>query len=279
MGTQVLFYESAVQLSSERHRDWSIKKGTDYSFAKHVNAVPLTAVEFAKAALEYAIVFANSGDTVMPTVILGIQNKQNLYLNADGTWQAKYIPAFVRRYPFIFSRTPDDTKFALCLDESFSGCNQEGLGERLFDAQGTRTEYLGNVLDFLRQYQGQFQLTEAFGKKLKELNLLEPMHAKIRLKSGQQMSIGGFMAINRERLKALPADKLAELMQSNELELMYIHMQSMGHFSDMVNRLSETEAEEGSERPTISPAVKPAAEAEEPESEKENKKTATAAKK
>jgi hypothetical protein len=279
MSTQLLFYETAVQLSSERHRDWSIKKGTDYSFAKHVNAVPLTAVEFAKAAMEYAIVFAGTGDTVMPAIILGVQNNQNLYINTDGAWNAKYIPAFVRRYPFVFSRTQDATKFVLCLDESFSGCNQTGLGERLFDAQGTRTEYLGNVLNFLQQYQGQFQLTEAFCKKLQELNLLEPMHAQITLKTGQQMGLTGFMAISRDRLKALPADKLAELAQNNELELMYIHLQSMGHFSDMVSRLAGTVGEEQvSDRPTISPAIKPALEAGEKESEKGQKKAATSAK-
>jgi len=279
MATQLLFYETAVQVSSDRHRDWSIKKVTDYSFAQHVNAVPLTAVEFAKAATEYAIVFTGTAEHVMPAVILGVKNKQNLYLNADGTWQAKYVPAFVRRYPFVFSRTKDGTQFVLCLDESFSGCNQQGLGERLFDAEGSRTTYLEQVLNFLQQYQGQFQLTEAFCKKLTELNLLEPMQAQVTLKSGEQMSLTGFMAINRDRLKALPGEKLAELAQTNELELMYIHLQSMNHFSDMVSRLSGTMAEgKSAERPTISPAVKPAAEAEEKEAEKDKKKAATATK-
>ena len=69
MSTQLLFYETTEQVSSERHRDWSVKKGTDYSFAKQANAVPLTTVEFAKAAAEYAIVFTGTGDHVMPAVI------------------------------------------------------------------------------------------------------------------------------------------------------------------------------------------------------------------
>ncbi len=273
MGTQLLFYETAVQLSSERHRDWSIKKGTDYTFAQHVNAVPLTAVEFANAAREYAIVFTGTAEQVMPAVILGVQNKQNLYLKADGTWQAKYIPAFVRRYPFVFSRTKDEKKFVLCLDESFSGCNQQGLGERLFDAQGSRTEYLENVLNFIKQYQGQFQLTEAFCKKLTDLNLLETMKAQITLKSGEKVSLAGFMGISRDRLKALPAEKLAEFAQTNELELMYIHLQSMGHFTDMVSRLAGTIPQEeqamGAENSTGQPS---------PENPKKIKKTVTTGK-
>lgn len=275
MATQLLFYETAVQLSNEQHRDWSIKKGTDYSFAKNVNAVPLTAIEFAKAAAEYAIVFTGTAENVMPAVILGVQNNQNLYLDSDGTWKAKYIPAFVRRYPFVFSRTKDGQKFALCLDESFSGCNQNGLGERLFDTQGSRTQYLDNVLNFLQQYQGQFQLTEAFCKKLTELNLLEPMQAQITLKTGQQMALTGFMAINRDRLKGLAGEKLAELARTNELELMYIHLQSMGHFTNMVSRLAGTVAEEDSGDDSAPPQIKPASGKE---TEKGKKKAATAAK-
>jgi hypothetical protein len=201
-----------------------------------------------------------------------------LYVNADGTWQAKYIPAFVRRYPFVFSRTKDGKTFILCIDETFSGCNQTGLGERLFDSQGSRTEYLQNVLNFAQQYQGQFQLTEAFCKKLTELNLLEPMQAQVTLKTGQQMALTGFMAINRDRLKALPGEKLAELAQTNELELIYIHLQSMGHFTDMVSRLAGTVTDDshgedtGAQVPQASP--KPTTK----ESEKGKKKPATALK-
>ena len=248
MGTQLLFYETAVPVNSERHREWSIKKGADYSFTKHVNAVPLTAIEFGKAAVEYPIVFTKAGDSIMPAVILGVQPKQNLYLNQDGTWQAKYIPAFVRRYPFVFSRTKDGKMFTLCLDEAFTGCNQDGQGERLFDSLGTRTEYLGNVLKFLQEYQGQFQLTDTFCKKLQELDLLEPMQAQLKLKSGQQIGLTGFMAISRDRLKKLAGEKLAELAQSNELELMYIHLQSMNHLSSIGERFASTMSDGAADR-------------------------------
>ena len=95
MSTQLLIYEKAVTVTNQRHRDWSIKKGTDYTFAKHVNAVPLTAVEFSAAAAEYAIVFTGTAEANMPAVILGMRDRQNLYLNEDGTWRAKYLPAFI----------------------------------------------------------------------------------------------------------------------------------------------------------------------------------------
>jgi hypothetical protein len=238
MSTQLLIYEKAMPVTNQRHRDWSIKKGTDYTFAKHVNAVPLTAVEFSAAASEYAIVFTGTGEAIMPAVILGMRDRQNLYLNEDGSWRAKYLPAFIRRYPFVFSNSDEGKRFALCLDEAFSGCNQAGLGERLFDAEGSRTQYLDGVLNFLQQYQGQFQLTQTFCKKLHDLDLLEPMQAQIALPTGEKIALAGFMAVNRDRLKKLSGEKLAELVQANELELIYIHLQSIRNISVMADRLS-----------------------------------------
>ena len=216
MSTQLLIYEKAVPVTSQRHRDWSIKKGTDCTFAKHVNAVPLMAVEFGPAAVEYAIVFAGSGDTLMPAVILGMRDRQNVYVTEEGNWKAKYVPAFVRRYPFVFSSADEGKRFVLCLDEAFTGCNQDGLGERLFDAEGNRTQYLEGVLNFLQQYQGQFQLTQAFCKKLQTLDLLEPMQAQVTVPAGERLRLTGFMAVTRDRLKKLSGEQLAELAQSNE---------------------------------------------------------------
>jgi hypothetical protein len=102
MSTQLLIYERAVPLSSQRHKGWSVKTGADYAFARQVNSVPLVAVEFPHAAAEYSIVFAGKDETMMPIAILGMRDNENLYLNETNGWKAKYIPAFIRRYPFVF---------------------------------------------------------------------------------------------------------------------------------------------------------------------------------
>jgi hypothetical protein len=272
MSTQLLIYEKAVTVTNQRHRDWSIKKGTDYTFAKHVNAVPLTAVEFAAAAAEYAIVFTGTAETIMPAVILGMRDRQNLYLNEDGSWRAKYLPAFIRRYPFVFASSDEGKRFTLCLDEAFSGSNQVGLGERLFDAQGTRTQYLEGVLNFLQQYQGQFQLTQAFCKKLHELDLLEPMRAQITVPTGEKIALTGFMAVNRDRLKKLTGEKLTELVQTNELELIYIHLQSLRNVSVMADRLSGSLSPDGQAESAGESTAQPSPDATDKRADKGKKK-------
>src|SRR5262245_19999312 len=77
------------------------------------------AAEFSSAALEYAIVFGDKGDVVMPVAVLGVRTDENLYVTMQGGWQAKYIPAFVRRYPFVFFSRDEGKTFTLCIDEAF----------------------------------------------------------------------------------------------------------------------------------------------------------------
>jgi hypothetical protein len=240
MATQLLIYERAVPVSQQRHRDWSIKTGTDYGFAGKVNSVPLVGAEVTVAAQSYPIVFAGNDADLVPVVLLGVRDGENLFVKSDGTWDAKYIPAFVRRYPFVFSSSDDGSTFTLCLDEDFSGVNTEGNGERLFDTAGERTQYLNNVLNFLQVYQAQFQRTQALCRKLADLDLFEPMQAQVRLKSGQQLTLGGFKVVNRDKLRALPADTLGELAKADELEIIYAHLASLRNFGAMVERMGAT---------------------------------------
>ena len=66
MPKQLMIYERAVPISNERHRDWSVKTGANYTFARGINSVPLVAAEFTTAATEFAIVFAGEGEAIFP---------------------------------------------------------------------------------------------------------------------------------------------------------------------------------------------------------------------
>lgn len=242
MTKQLLFYEHVVPLSTQRHRDWSLERRSDYEFAGHTNSVPLAAAEFPAAASEYVIIFTGTGEAVNPSIILGLKPDENLYLEKQGKWNARYIPAFVRRYPFVFSENKAEGKFMLCIDEQYAGWNQEGHGKGLFDSNAERTAYLNNILKFLQDYQVQYNRTQAFCQKLKALDLLEPMTARFKLPSGDKAALTGFMAIDKDRLKALSSETLEELSRSGELELMYVHLQSLRNLGSMLARVSGDDA-------------------------------------
>jgi len=250
--TQLLFYENVAPVSPQRHADLSIER-KDFGFASKVNSVPLTAVEIPAASMEYTIVFAGNEEAVAPVVVLGLEGGKNLYVKEDGTWNAKYIPAFVRRYPFVFSQAEDKQTFTLCLDEGWDGCNREGRGDPLFDDKQEKTQYLDRMLEFLKEYQKHFTLTQNYCKKIKELGLLEPMKAEFTLPGGEKRALGGFMAVNRAKLKELPPEKLAELVKSDELELTYCHLLSLNNFRQMAERASVPGAPPAAAPPAAAP--------------------------
>lgn len=243
MTRQLLIYESAVPVSAARHREASIEPGAGYAFSAVVNAVPMMAVELPFAASEYAIVFTAAGEDVLPAAVLGVRDGQNLYLTVQGQWKARYVPAFIRRYPFVFSNSADGKTLTLCVDESYPGFNRSGKGNRLFADDGKPTEYVEQVLKFLQEYQAHFERTRAFGRRIKDLGLLDAMQAEVSTPAGEKLKLGGFLAVNRDKLNALPGDALASLASKGELELLYLHLQSMRNFNDVKDKLADALAD------------------------------------
>ena len=97
-------------------------------------------------------------------VILGARAGENLYVKEDGGWNASYLPAFIRRYPFMFSASEDGKTFTLCVDEAFQGLNYLGKGPAAVLAGGKQTPYVDNVLKFLQEYRAQFLRTQRFAR-------------------------------------------------------------------------------------------------------------------
>jgi hypothetical protein len=215
----------------------SVELSDSFAFSAEVNAVPLMAVEFPRAAAEYAIVFTAEGENLMPAVILGVRNAQNLYLSPDSRWKAEYIPAFVRRYPFVFS-SGDGKSLTLCIDESHPGVNRGGKGNALFGTDKKPTPYVEKVLEFLKEFQIQFERTRQFCQRIKELQLLEPMQANVTTPQGEKIALGGFLGVNRGRLRQLSGEQLEKLVKTDELELLYLHLASLRNFTDFKDRLA-----------------------------------------
>jgi SapC len=234
MTKQLQFYERIAPISAQRHLNWCIDKRPDYAYASHSNAVPLMAAEFGAAALAYTIVFLSNEEGPTPVVLLGLNSEENLYLEDGHCWKARYIPAFVRRYPFVFSRSEDGNIYTLCIDEGFEGCNQEGRGEALFDVSGAGSDYLNDTMQFVTSYQQQIARTNAYCEKLQELELLEEMTATFQLPSGDKAQVNGFLAVDQEKLRRLPGNTLQELASNGFLELIYAHLLSMRNFAELL---------------------------------------------
>lgn len=242
MTKQLMIYETAVPLSSEAHRDLYVKIEPDLRFAADINSVPIVAAEFQRAGADLPLVFAGEGEAIFPVAVLGLEQGHNAFLNDEGLWTASYVPAFLRRYPFVFSRTEgenEDAKFTLCIDDTYPGVNTDGRGERLFDADGARTQYLEGILRFATEYQSQFETTQTFARRLETLDLLEPSEATVTRPDGTTSSLTGFRTVNLEKLRKLDDAEALDLLRTGGMELCYRQAASLANLSRIGSKSGE----------------------------------------
>ncbi len=235
-----LFYKKVVPLNKEVHGDLYIEKVEGYSHTKETNSIYIAAIEFLQTSREYPIVFAKGQDEkIFPVALLGLEKDQNLFVNKEGKWLADYIPAYVRRYPFILAKVDEkQNNFTVCVDESFSGFNTAKEGVALFDDKGEQQQVLKQAVDFLKDYQTHVQLTTLFCENLSKLDILEPMQANIERATGEKTTMGGFMGVNRKKLKELKPVKLAELLKSDQMELIFAHLASLSNINSLMKRIA-----------------------------------------
>lgn len=229
MTKQLMFYEQVVPINHGRHGRWSVAQDRNNSgFAAGSMAAPLMTAEFLSAAVEYPIVFAKGSAGYAPMVMLGIENGKSLFVDADGKWTGRYIPAFIRRYPFVFAQSGDKSQFTLCIDETYSGCDPDGReGQRLYGDDGQPAPTLQRALEFTRSFEVENRRTGEFCRLLEENNLLDPMNAQIAMPNGAKRSLTGFAVVSRERLKALEGEVLSDFFRRDVLELIYQHHVSL----------------------------------------------------
>lgn len=245
--TTLLIYQDAVALDREQHRTLKLKPATNARFAATASAVPLVAAEFAEAMHDYPIVFARGAtENDQPGELLcyaltGTHEGQNLFLNAEGHWDARYIPGFIRRYPFVFAQTGAD-QLTVCIDETYPGFD-ENEGEPLFDAAGEPADFLKAALELLTGYQQHVQLTGAFLKKLDAANILMEAQLQADFPDGRHALVQGLLVVDEAKLKQLAADVAQEWFVSGELGLIYAHLLSLNNFSRLAQRMPSSAPE------------------------------------
>lgn len=227
MTKQLMIYSTVVPVTRRDHGDLCFKSEARFDFARSVNAAPLVLGEFQASAGEYAIVFAEAEGKPIPAALFGVAADSNAFVDAEGNWAGTYVPAFLRRWPFVFSSSEGGETLTLCIDETAPGFNREGRGERLFDADGEPTVFTNRMLQFLQEYQAQHQRTRAFCERLQELDLLQPVEARLELGASGPRTLTGMRIVNREKLRALTAEQLAEFMRNDWLGLIYVHLFSL----------------------------------------------------
>jgi hypothetical protein len=226
----VLFYGKPEPLSVEAHSALGVDPvDKPYGFVAQTNLIPLTVTEFAPAALSYPVIFI--GDARMPVCVMALRGGENLYVNEDGEFRAEaYIPAYVRRYPFVFANDDAQKRLILCVDRDAPFIKEGGATPLFVD--GKPSPYVEQAMEFCNNFEQERQRTDAFVKLLIDLDLLETREALFTPRNpdgtaGTPQKIAEYYAVSEDKLKALSAEKLVELRDNGALGQIYAHLVSL----------------------------------------------------
>jgi hypothetical protein len=228
---EVLFYSRPEPLSKEAHGALGIRTiENPYAFTARGHLVPLTVTEFGPAALCYPIIFAG-GEQKTPVAVLGVNANENLFVDAHGAYEPDaYLPAYIRRYPFVLANDAQAQRLIVCIDRAAPMITDKP--ELAFFEKGELSKYTQNCLDFCNNFEAERQRTESFVALLTELDLFETKQATFIPPTtdgtvAPTQVVAEYQGVSETKLNALPAAKFAELRDNGALAQIYSHLVSL----------------------------------------------------
>ena len=235
-----LFFNDLMPLNSRDHANYKSRTLDSAPWLSKAHAIPLTVDEFVQAQRHFPIVFS-TGDNPLPLALMGLNEGVNTFVDAEGKVKDPvYIPAYIRRYPFMLARiTKDNDQLSLCFDPTSEAVGEFEEGRPLFE-NGESTEATKQILDFCQNFEAAAQRTQAFLQQIKDADLLMDGEVSIQVENNDQPFVyRGFKMVNQEKLQELPGAKLEEFNKSGLMMLLHAHMFSLDNMRVIFARQAE----------------------------------------
>ncbi len=233
-----LFYNALEPLNVTQHGKMKVRTLLRMPQIALTHAVPVTVDEFSLVQRHYPIVFS-VGDNSVPIALMGLNEGVNVFLDEEGRPYdpSFYIPAYIRRYPFLLARLrPDSDELSLCFDSSANAVGEFDEGQPLFDGDQP-SEATKAILQFCEQFEAAGQRTAAFVEELNKADLLMDGEVAIQPEGFQQPFVyRGFRMVDEEKLRNLRGDELRKLNQNGILPLLYAHLFSLSEMRAVFGR-------------------------------------------
>jgi len=232
-----LLYNDLVPLSSIDHAGWRVLPNDNINFMRGVHAVPVTIDEFSIAQRNFPIIFS-VGDNPVPLALMGLNEGVNTFIDEAGRVpDPVYLPAYVRRYPFLLARLrPEAEELSLCFDPTHSIIGPGEEGDALFDGLQP-AERTKAILSFCEEFEASGKKTGQFMAELAEHKLLMDGEVSIQTEDAAAPYIyRGFQMVDETKLRELRGDVLRKMMQSGMLPLIHAHLFSLQLMREIFGR-------------------------------------------
>lgn len=224
-----LFYKDLAPLNSRDHAKFRARTLDRAPWAAGQHAIPITVDEFGLAHRDFPIVFS-VGDEPVPLALMGLNEGVNVFFDDEGVpLEEVFVPAYIRRYPFILARLDPNTEvMSLCFDPSSGLVEESEEGNPLFDGDQPSTT-TQELMQFCQSFEEAGMRTQQFMKEIKEADLL--MDGEVAISRPEEPDkpyvYRGFQMINQEKLREVRGDKLRTWNQSGLLPLIFAHLFSL----------------------------------------------------
>ncbi|MEO5973095.1 MAG: SapC family protein [Sphingomicrobium sp.] len=234
-----LFYTALEPLNATQHGKMNIRRLEKAPMIGATHAFPVTVDEFGLLQRSYPIVFS-LGDNPIPLALMGLNEGTNVFLDENGLPRDPdlYIPAYLRRYPFLLARIrPDSDELSLCFDPASGAIGAFEEGEALFDGDGQPSQATKAILQFCEQFETAGQRTAAFMEELAKSGLLMDGEVAIQPQGAEQPFVyRGFQMVDEEKMRELRGDELRKMNQNGMLALVFAHLFSLSQIRDVFAR-------------------------------------------
>ncbi len=227
-----VLYKDLIPLNSNDHGDWNARSVDKAPWVAGQHAIPLTVEEFPAAQRSFPIVFS-SGENSVPLALMGLNEGVNVFFDDDGSLRdevAPYIPAYIRRYPFLLAKLdPNSDNLSLCFDPSSELVGKFDDGQALFGEDKQPSEHTKGLLQFCEKFEEAGSRTQLFMKELEDHDLL--MDGEIAINRAdnpdQPYIYRGFRMVNQDKLRELRGDQLRKWNENGLLPLIFAHLFSL----------------------------------------------------
>ena len=237
----VPLYKNVEPLNRQKHKSYGVKTVSNpFAFLKDWHFVPAISPEFAYACGSYPIIFL--GEKKMPVLVMGLRQGSNVFVTADGQFDHEhYIPAYVRRYPFVSATNPDDQASTVCVDLDAEFVVSENPERPFFNEKGEPSEYTQQAIDFVSAFESDARATEAFVERLVAMDLLEQKDVKVANPQDPEkpVTVAEYWGVSNEKFAALPGDKLKEMHDNGDLIAVTAHLISLQRWDRILRRTSQ----------------------------------------
>ncbi len=233
---QMFLFQKPELVNKERHEKFGVSQPAKrFGFCANVRAVPLTVSEIPAAMKDYPVVFAGP-DQMLPIAVTGLVDDVNLFVDEKGDWEAnRYVPGYIRRYPFGVANETGSDRFAIVIDTAFEGMNSGG--ENPLFVNGEASDMVKQAIDFCKTYEEDRHRTNEFGRLVNETGIAKGQSAQFTPQGETEpRPFAQYLGIDEEALKQLPGEKLAELRDNGVLPLIYAMLISMGNWRMLLQR-------------------------------------------